>query len=246
MGYAIQWIRSLIFIGQMYLAMAILGLAFTPFALFSIRAAYLAIHTYCKWVLWTASWMVGLKCEIRGDIPSGEVLIAAKHQSFLDIIMIASAIPEPKYIMKASLAYAPILGQFGKRIGCVPVDRGRKAEAITQMVEGVMRPGAPKGQLIIYPQGTRVAPGVTKPYKIGIYVLHIETGQTVIPVATNVGVFWPRRGIYRKPGLAVVEFLDPIADGASKEDFMAQIKEVVETRSNALMKEAGFNAIQND
>ena len=245
MLYAIQWMRSLIFIGQMYLMMAILGLLFAPFAILSIRAAYLAIHTYCGWVRWTASWMVGLKSEIRGEVPSGEVLLASKHQSFFDIIMIASAIPEPKFIMKASLVYAPILGQFGKRIGCVPVDRGRKAEAVQQMVRGVMKEGAPKGQLIIYPQGTRVAPGATRPYKIGIYVLQQETGQTVIPAATNVGVFWPRHGIYRKPGLAVVEFLDPIKDGASKEEFMAQIEDVIETHSNALMSEAEFNVLQN-
>lgn len=245
MRYAIQWTRSLIFVGQMYLAMAVLGLLFAPFAMLSVRAAYAAIHTYCRWVMWTASWMVGLKSEIRGEIPSGEVLLAPKHQSFFDIIMIASAIPEPKFIMKASLAYAPFLGQFGKRIGCVPVDRGRKAEAIQQMVDGVMREDAPKGQLIIYPQGTRVAPGAQKPYKIGIYVLQKETGQKVIPAATNVGVFWPRVGIYRKPGLAVVEFLEPIEGGAPKETFMAHIEDVVETRSNALMKEAGFDVLQN-
>lgn len=246
MRYAIQWTRSLIFVGQMYLAMAVLGLLFAPFAIFSLRAAYLAIQTYCRWVMWSASWMVGLKSEIRGTVPTGEVLLAPKHQSFFDIIMIASAIPEPKFIMKSSLVYAPVLGQFAKRIGCVPVDRGRKAEAVQQMAEGVTRPDAPKGQLIIYPQGTRVAPGAKKPYKIGIFVLHSQTGQTVIPAATNVGVFWPRIGIYRKPGLAVVEFMEPIDDSLGKEEFMKRIEDVVETRSNALMQEAGFDVLQHN
>lgn len=245
MKYAIQWVRSLIFVGQMYFMMAVIGLLFAPFAVFSIRAAYAAIHVYCKYVMWSASWMVGLKSEIRGKIPTGEVLLAPKHQSFFDIIMIASAIPEPKFIMKASLVYAPVLGQFGKRIGCVPVDRGRKAEAVQQMVEGVTREGAPKGQLIIYPQGTRVAPGAKRNFKIGVFVLHKETGQTVIPAATNVGVFWPRTGIYRKPGLAVVEFLEPMEDGLAKADFMSQLETTIETHSNALMREAGFDALQH-
>lgn len=243
MMYAIQWIRSLLFVGQMYLMMAILGVIFTPFAIASRSGAYLGVRTYCLWVRWTASWMVGLKSEIRGTPPTTEVLVAPKHQSFFDIIMIVSVIPKPKFIMKASLKYAPFLGQFGKRIGCVPVDRGRKAEAIQQMIEGVTRPDAPRGQLIIYPQGTRVAPGAVKPYKIGIFALYNETRQTVVPAATNVGVFWPRRGIYRKPGLAVVDFLEPIEFGLSKEEFMAQIKDVVETRSDALMREAGFNGL---
>lgn len=241
MLYALQWIRSLIFVGLMYLMMAILGIGLAPLAILSLKGAYFAIHLYCRWVRWSARWIAGLHSEIRGTPPTGEVLLAPKHQSFFDIIMIVSVIPQPRFIMKSSLVYAPILGQFAKRIGCVPVDRGRKGEAVQQMVRGVTRDGAPKGQLVIYPQGTRVAPGADKPYKIGTYVLYRETGQTVIPAATNVGVFWPRIGIYRKPGLAVVEFLDPIEPGLERDAFMAKLEGVVEDRSNALMLEAGFD-----
>ena len=241
MGYAFQWVRSLIFVGLMYLMMAILGILLAPFAILSVRGAYFAVHLYCRWVRWSARWIAGLRSEIRGTPPTGEVLLAPKHQSFFDIIMIVSVIPKPKFIMKSSLVYAPVLGQFAKRIGCIPVDRGRGAEAVSQMVKGVMREGAPKGQLVIYPQGTRVAPGVDKPYKIGTYVLYEKTGQTVVPAATNVGVFWPRVGIYRKPGLAVVEFLDPIEPGLDRDSFMEKLETVVERHSNALMREAGFD-----
>ena len=241
MGYAFQWVRSLIFVGLMYLMMAILGILLAPFAILSVRGAYFAVHLYCRWVRWSARWIAGLHSEIRGTPPTGEVLLAPKHQSFFDIIMIVSVIPKPKFIMKSSLVYAPVLGQFAKRIGCIPVDRGRGAEAVSQMVKGVMREGAPKGQLVIYPQGTRVAPGADKPYKIGTYVLYEKTGQTVVPAATNVGVFWPRVGIYRKPGLTVVEFLDPIEPGLDRDSFMEKLETVVERHSNALMREAGFD-----
>ena len=241
MGYAIQWIRSLLFVGQMYLSMLLVGLAYAPWALVSRRGAYAAIHAYCRWVMWTASWMVGLKSEIRGTPPTDEVLLAPKHQSFFDIILITSAIPTPRFIMKASLKHAPVLGQFAQRIGCVAVDRGKKAEAIQQMVEGVTASNAPKGQLVIYPQGTRVAPGAKKPFKVGTFVLYNETGQKVVPAATNVGVFWPRYGIYRKPGLAVIEFLDPIEQGLERDAFMKRLESEVETASNKLMREAGFD-----
>jgi 1-acyl-sn-glycerol-3-phosphate acyltransferase len=99
---------------------------------------------------------------------------------------------------------------------------------------------ADPGQLIIYPQGTRVAPGVARPYKVGTGLLYEQLGQPCVPVATNVGVFWPKRGILRKPGLAVVEFLPPIAPGLPVADFMARLEEEVETHSNRLMAEAGF------
>ncbi|WP_306045872.1 lysophospholipid acyltransferase family protein [Nioella sp. MMSF_3534] len=238
----IQWTRSLIFIGQMYLMMVLMAIFFTPWAIVQRSAAFTAVHTYCRWVRWTASWMVGLKSEIRGTPPTGEVLIAAKHQSFFDIILIVSAVPRPKFIMKSVLRFAPILGWYALRIGCVPVDRGKRAQAIQQMVEGVKSGAQEPGQLIIYPQGTRVAPGADRPYKIGTGILYEQTGQPCVPAATNVGVFWPRHGILRKPGLAVVEFLPVIEPGMEKDAFMAELKEVVETHSDRLMAEAGFPA----
>lgn len=240
MGYAVQWLRSLLFVTQMYLMMAVLAVFFTPWAIFDRRGAYAGIHTYCRWVRWTAAWMVGLRSDVRGDIPRGEALIAAKHQSFFDIILICSEVPRPKFIMKKELKWAPILGWYALRIGCVPVDRGKRGAAIQQMMEGVKAGTALPGQLIIYPQGTRVAAGATKPYKVGTGLLYQQIGQPCVPAATNVGVFWKRTGIYRKPGLAVVEFLPAIAPGLELEAFMARIEDLIESASNRLMDEAGF------
>jgi 1-acyl-sn-glycerol-3-phosphate acyltransferase len=238
----IQWLRSLLFVGQMYAMMLIFAIFFTPWAIFDRRGAFAGVHTYTRWVRWTAAWMVGLRTEVRGPVPRDEVLIAAKHQSFLDIIMIVSVVPRPKFIMKQSLKWAPILGWYALRIGCVPVDRGKRAEAIRQMVAGVKAGTQEPGQLIIYPQGTRVAPGVQKSYKIGTAILYEETGQPCVPAATNVGVFWPRTGIYRKPGLAVVEFLPRIEPGLGQRAFMDRLEREVETASDRLMGEAGFHA----
>ena len=236
----IQWIRSLLFIGQMYLMMAVLALFFTPWAIVDRRGAFAGVHTYCRWVRWSARWMVGLRSEIRGEVPTDEVLIASKHQSFLDIIMIVSVVPRPKFIMKSQLKWAPILGWYAKRIGCVAVDRGKRAQAIQQMMAGVQAGTHHPGQLIIYPQGTRVAPGARRAYKVGTGILYEQTGQSCVPAATNVGVFWPRHGIRRKPGLAVVEFLPAIPPGLPVGDFMARLEDTIETASGRLMAEAGF------
>ncbi|WP_372894173.1 lysophospholipid acyltransferase family protein, partial [Rhodosalinus sp.] len=215
----IRWLVSLAHVIQMYAMMAVMAVVFTPWALVDRRGAYAAVHAWCRWVRWTARWMLGLRTDVRGRVPEGEVLIAAKHQSFLDVILIVSAVPRPKFIMKRELKWAPILGWYALRIGCVPVDRGRRAEALRQMKRGIATGDAPPGQLIIYPQGTRIAPGVKAPYKIGTAVLYEATGLPCVPAATNVGLFWPRRGIRREPGLAVVEFLEPIAPGLSMAEF---------------------------
>jgi 1-acyl-sn-glycerol-3-phosphate acyltransferase len=241
MAHVIQWLRSLFFVVQMYLALLIMGFLYLPWVLVSRRGAYAACIHYCKYVRWTAGWMVGIKSEIRGTVPDTEVLIGAKHQSFWDVILIVSEVKKPKFIMKKSLLSVPIWGWFALRIGCVPVSRGRRAEAIKKMVRDVTSGRAPAGQLIIYPQGTRVAPGNDLPYKIGTFVLYEETGQKVVPAGTNAGLFWPKYGIMRHPGLAVVEFLDPIEQGLGKEEFMSVLKERIEECSNNLMKEAGFD-----
>ena len=246
MGYAIQWLRSALFVTQIYIMMPVIGLAFAPWALFSRTGARACCKTYSRWVFWSARWMVGIRCEVRGTPPSGEVLVAAKHQSFLDIMMIFTALPTAKFIMKKEILWTPVIGQYAKLLGCVAVDRGKRGQAIDKMVRDVRDGRQEAGQLIIYAQGTRVPPGVQVPYKVGTGVLYEQLQQTCVPVATNVGVLWPKKGIYRKPGVAVIEFLDPIAPGQTRPDFMAELEQVVEARSNALMQEAGFVADQTD
>ena len=241
MSYAIQLLRSVVFNLQIYLAMFVVGVLWAPWAIMSPHGAIAGCHAYCRWVEWTAKWMIGLRFEVRGTPPTGEVMIAAKHQSFLDVLMIYNAVPRGKFIMKDILKYAPVLGQFGLRIGCIPVKRGKRGAAIKAMLADVKSGKALPGQLIIYSQGTRIAPGVKAPYKIGTGALYRDMGQPCVPVATNAGVFWPKRGFYRKPGVAVVEFLPAIAPGMPVADFMKKLEADVEARSDALATEAGFD-----
>lgn len=237
---AVQYVRSVLFIVQMYVVMAIFAVVFLPWTLVSPKGARTACWQYCRWVRWTATWMIGLRSEVRGRVPDGEVLVAAKHQSFFDILMIFGALPAAKFIMKRELLFAPILGQYAYRIGCVPVDRGKRGQAIEKMLQGVRRGLLAPGQLVIYPQGTRVAPGVVLPYKSGTHVLYHQLSQACVPVATNVGLFWPKRGLLRHPGTAIVEFGEPIPPGLPRPEFMARLRTEIEERSDALMAEAGW------
>ncbi|OSQ53059.1 lysophospholipid acyltransferase family protein [Marivita geojedonensis] len=242
MAYAIQWLRSLVYIIMVYVSIAVVGIVLFPWALVSRRGARVACMSVCRFVRWAAPWMIGLKTEIRGTPPDYECIVASKHQSFLDVFMVFSAVPAGKFIMKRILMYSPIVGQYGLRIGCIPVDRGKRSVAIKQMVDGVKKGTATPGQLIIYPQGTRIAPGVKAPYKVGTAVLYEQLNQPCVPVAANVGLFWPKRGIYRKQGTAVVEFLEPIPPGLPRDQFLSLLEERIETASNRLNEEAGFHA----
>ncbi len=233
-------IRSQITDFLMYLIMAVIGILFAPAAIWSREGAYWVIKTYCATIFWLLRTLCNLKVEFRGEVPQGDVLICSKHMSFLDIMMLAYILPRPKFIMKKQLKWAPIIGIYGLRIGSTPVARGKKGAAIQEMVDDIEGKSSSGGQLIIFPQGTRVLPGANNPYRVGAGVIYSKMGQTCVPVATNAGVFWARRSPYRYPGTAVIEFLDPIPKGMEVRPFIEKLEEVIEENSNRLMLEAGY------
>ena len=235
-----QLIRSLAFNVLMYLWMPVVGLAYLPWAIVSPEGARRGCAFYARSTRRMLAVVTGLRTETRGDVPRGECLVAAKHQSFLDILVIYDDLPRAFFIMKSILVWAPILGVYALRLGCIPVQRGRRSEAVRKMLAEVQDGTRAGGQLVIYPQGTRVAPGARRDYKVGTFALYEQLGQPCVPVATNVGLFWPKRGVLRRPGTGVVEFLEPIPPGLDRPTFMALLEERIEGRSNALMEEAGF------
>lgn len=238
----LQWLLSLFFIVQMYLMMAVFGIVYLPYAILDKRGALAATKAYAHYVRWSARVIVGLKSELRGEIPQDQVVIAAKHQSFFDIIILYSELPRPRFIMKKELVYTPFLGWYALRVGCVPVDRGKRGAAISKLKADVAAGSTEAGQLVIYPQGTRVEPGGHLPYKVGVGLIYDQLECRCIPAAANVGVLWPKRGILRKRGTAVVELLPAIAPGLSVPEVMRRIETEVEAGSDRLMAEAGFTA----
>ena len=238
--HALRWLRSLAYLAHVYAMMALMACWFTPWAIVDRRGAQVGVRTWNRYARWSARWMLGLETEVRGPVPRGEVLIAAKHQSFLDIIMIVSEVPRAKFVMKAELRRMPILGWYALRMGCVPVERGRRAEAVRRMLAEVESGRADPGQLIIYPEGTRMAPGAHRPYKVGAAVLYQASGLPCVPAACNVGLFWPRRGVMRRPGRAVVEFLPEIEPGLHPDVFLDRLEGEVEDATGRLLREAGW------
>ncbi|MFT6226732.1 MAG: 1-acyl-sn-glycerol-3-phosphate acyltransferase [Paracoccaceae bacterium] len=236
--WLMQMIRSAIFVIFMYTLMGVLGILGLPWAIASRRGANRIMHLYCIITLWALRVLCGVRTEVRGTPPTGEVVVGSKHQSFLDVLILFHAVEDGRYVMKRSLRWAPVLGFYALRIGCAPVNRGAKAKAVKQLVYDAHKARRDAGQILIFPQGTRVAPGTHAPYKSGVHALAEAQGLRVVPAATNAGLFWPRIGVLRKPGVAVFEFLPPLADGLSRKEMMAALEKVVETASDALAAEA--------
>ncbi len=232
--------RSILFDLLMFLLVPIIGILFLPVALVSRDGTYWVMKLYIRIVLWLLWAICGLRMEVRGTPPEGDVLIASKHQSFLDIMILFLHLPRARFIMKRELRWVPVFGYYAMRIGSTPVARGKKGKAVSAMVKDVNAKQNEPGQLVIYPEGTRTQPGAKPNYKVGAGVIYTRTGQVCVPAATNVGVFWSRRSWLRKPGTAVLEFLEPIPAGLPLDEFMATLEARVETASDALLVEAGF------
>ena len=232
-------VRSLLFDVLFYSLMVVMGILCAPLALWSRGGAYWSIHRFLDIIFVLLRMICGLRAEVRGPVPTGEVVIAAKHQSFLDILILAHALKRPKFIMKKELRWAPVLGFYAMRIGSTPVDRGKKAKAVKEMMTDVETQREDPGQIVIYPQGTRVAPGADRPYKVGAGVIYDRLQLECHPAATNAGVFWGRKSMLRRPGLAVVEFLEPVPPGMEVQPFIALIRDRIETASDKLVAEAG-------
>ena len=96
------------------------------------------------------------------------------------------------------------------------------------------------GQLIIYPEGTRTVPGERRPWKGGVVTLYAASDLPCQPVATNAGMFWPKGGMRVRPGVAVIEFLDPVPPGLPASALLPRVEPTVENASDRLMSAAGL------
>ena len=231
----IFFIRSLICDLLMYFLMALIGVLGIPYALWSRKNTYTVIRLYCRSVFFVLKWIAGIKIEFRGKIPTEPCLIFAKHQSFLDVMMLASVLPDFRFIMKHQLTYLPVIGFYARQTGTVSVNRTKKVGTVTKMITSLNQ--EIDRQTIVYPQGTRVLPYEHRPYKVGAGLIYKDLKLKCYLVATNTGMFWARRSLYRYPGTAVIEFIDALEEGLSVDKFMTIAEKKVEEASTRLMNE---------
>ncbi len=236
-------LRAAVFYVWIALVTAFMGLWWLPKVRRDPQNAHVLPVIWTGRLLAAARTILGVSVELRGTPPTEDCVIAAKHQSFLDILAIAHAVPQCAFIMKREVLRVPIMGYYARKAGCIPIDRSRGAEAMTRIIREIEASRADQdglGQLIIYPEGTRTRPGERRKYKHGVGSIQQATGLPVYPVAVNCGMFWPRDGLRVRPGRAVIEFLDPIPAGLSAAQTVQQVETVVEAASDRLMQAAGL------
>ena len=239
MSFLITRIRSLLFMLWLYGTMAFFGIICSPLLLLPIPAAMAVIRWWAGSVLFGARWIVGVRVEFRGleHRPDGPALIAGKHLSMLDTIAPFVVLKRPAYVLKHSLIYLPFLGWYALRTKMVAIRREDAAKALKLMVSACRARLNEGRQILIFPEGTRSDVGDDPVYKPGVAALYRDLEVPCHLLATNSGQFWPGHGIDRTPGTVVFEFLPPLPAGLKRGELMAQMKERLETASNALVAE---------
>ena len=239
MSFLITRIRSLLFMLWLYGTMAFFGILCSPLLLFPIPAAMAVIRWWAGSVLFGARWIVGVEVEFCGleHRPGGPALIAGKHLSMLDTIAPFVVLKRPAYVLKHSLIYLPFLGWYALRTKMVAIRREDAAKALKLMVSACRARLNEGRQILIFPEGTRSDIGDDPVYKPGVAALYRDLEVPCHLLATNSGQFWPGHGIDRTPGTVVFEFLPPLPAGLKRGELMTQMKEKLETASNALVAE---------
>ena len=182
----------------------------------------------------------GVRMEIRGreNLPDGACLVACKHQSAWETVVFLHILHWCLYTPKIELIRFPVFGWCLSRIGHIGVDRKAGARALRALVDRTRDRLTLDRQVVIFPEGRRVAVGTTQKYHPGVAAIYARTDPTVVPAALNSGYFWPRNGFLKKPGTIVLEFLEPIRPGLDRREFLRELEERIETRSRALLQEA--------
>ncbi len=234
----LAYLRSAAFAGWMFASAVGIGLVGLPLMLGSRRAAMRPIRLWARSQLWALRVLVGARVEVRGRdrLPAGGYLLAAKHQGMLDTLVAMTLTPWPCIVLKRELAWIPIFGWYARRAGMIVIDRTGKPGDVRQMLAAARTALADGRQVLIYPEGTRRAPGADAAYKGGIGLLYKELGVACAPVATNSGEVWPAHGLLKRPGVAVFEVLPAITPGLSRRNFMAELEARLEPASTALLK----------
>ena len=233
-------LRSAVFNVLFYAYLIVLMVFGLPTALFGTRGVLRLANVWARGSLWLLRVVCGTRVVFRGrhNIPAEPCILAAKHQSFLEIIALAALFPDFTFVLKRELTRIPLFGWYLGRSGQIAVNRGQGRAALQQVSRGARAVLDAGRQVFIFPEGTRRAPGDPAVYKAGISFVYSETGAACLPVAVNSGLFWPRASFLRRPGTAVVEFLPVIPPGLPRQVFQDRMIEGVEGASRRLMAEA--------
>ena len=200
---------TLLFLVTLVFGVIVLGSALLPL---TIEQRYVIPRTWGRFLTWLAGAICGLRYVVEGqqNLPDKPFISLWKHSSAWETMAQMFVVPTASWLLKREVIWIPVIGWAVSTYKPIAINRSAGHSAVNQVVrQGRERLAAGMG-VIVYPEGTRVAPGQTRKYGISGALLATETGTLVVPIAHNAGHFWRRRSILKKPGLIRVVIGPPI------------------------------------
>ena len=240
-GYKYKMIvlRSLVYNFLFFATCTVFAIGLTPLIIFPQTFMQRALKIWTSILLWQLRVVVGLKHRVVGleNIPDGPAIFAGKHQSAWDTGIFHQYLEDPVFVLKQELVMIPFYGWVISRAGAIPINRKGGAKALKGMITDVGKALSLGRRVVIFPEGTRTAPGESKPYNPGVAAIYKGAGVPVVPVALNSGLFWQRRSFLKRPGIITIEFLQPIAPGLDRKEFMNELRSKIEEACSRLALE---------
>lgn len=198
------------------------------------------IGLYVRRMVWAMRVFAGIELEVRGRerLPQGAFILAPKHSSYGDGFCVCSQFDDIAFVTGDHLERFPLFKTVLKKLGAIVVDNCGGPEARAALTRSAAEAHAEGRRILIYPEGHLAPVGVRFRYRTGVFHMAHDFGLPVVPVASNLGVFWTQEEWTKRPGRAVLEFRDPIPPGLPKAEFMARLEAAVEDRTAELVAEA--------
>jgi len=228
-------LRSLLFyIGQIISTILIAPIGIIAFPL-DFKKRYYLITRWAVFNLWWLKICCNITYEIKGkdNIPGKPCIVMSKHQSAFETLALQQIFIPQVWILKKELLQIPIYGWGLASMQPIAINRDSTIKSFRQIADqGCER--LQKGYwVIIFPEGTRVAPNKKKKYLPGGGMLAEKSGAQVVPVAHNAGRLWPRNSMIKKPGLITIK-IGPVIESENK-----SAKEITDEVENWIEKEVG-------
>ncbi|WP_176082672.1 lysophospholipid acyltransferase family protein [Martelella sp. HB161492] len=234
-------LRSIAFNIAFYLGTAVRMIVLSPFyfAVSRKRAYRTVVQGWAASINRQMQFYAGAGFTIEGleNLPKGACIIAPKHQSAWDTVLLLPWIDDAVFMLKRELLQLPLFGWYLKKQRQIGVDRAAKGAAMAEVMARTKAELETGRQLIIFPEGTRRPPGAEPDYKRGIVRLYKDLGIPVVPVVMHPGLFWPRGNWRRQGGHFTVRILPAIAPGLDGKVFFKELVETMERESDRLLVE---------
>lgn len=199
---------------------------------FSARIRYRTITLWNRSVIWLARVLCGIRYRVIGleNLPGTPAVVMAKHQSAWETIALPVLLPPMALVIKRELLWVPFFGWGMAMLSPIAINRAEGRAALKQIVAQGRDRLAQGFGVMIFPEGTRVAPGEVGRYGIGGAWLATHTGAPVVPVAHNAGEYWPKNSFLKRPGLITLSIGPVIQTKGLKPDALnEQVKAWIET-----------------